>query len=132
MDIFSGFELDSLFPIVIKYSMESMEKAIIRNIEALEGTHDAASLIMIAQMLNSDQLYEKAKDRLIQHTEHLHPEDADRIGGKAVYEVMLGRYNNKVKITRQPEIPQCPSCNANVSFQVKCNNCDKSQRILAS
>jgi hypothetical protein len=129
VDIFSGFELDSLFPIIHKYSMESMEKAIISRLETSEGAHNAASLIMVSQMVESDRLYEKAKDKLIQHTDHLKPEDASRIGWKAVYEVMLGRSNNKSTIQCRRHIPQCTSCRRNSTFQLKCNWCNRTETV---
>jgi hypothetical protein len=125
IDIYSGLQLDSLFPVVLKYSMESIEKAIIKHLETTKGTHDAASLMMISQMLRSDQLYEKAKNKLIQHSDHLQPEDATRIGASAVYEVMLGRYNKKP--VPKPRITYCNSCTGNNSFRLSCNNCGRTE-----
>jgi hypothetical protein len=97
-----------------------MEKAIIKHLETAERTHEMASLIMISQMLNSDQLYEKAKNKLIQHTELLQPEDAYRIGAKAVYEVMLGRHADA---PTQPGTTFCSICRCTRQFALCCRSC---------
>jgi hypothetical protein len=127
IDIYSGLQLDSLFPVVLKYSIESMEKAIIKHLETTEGTHNAASLMMISQMLCSDQLYAKAKNKLIQHADHLESEDATRIGAIAVYEVMLERYNKKTVPEPRTKITYCKSCTRHNSFLLSFNYCGRNE-----
>ncbi|PVG00442.1 hypothetical protein CPB86DRAFT_729648 [Serendipita vermifera] len=108
MDIYSGSTLDSFFPIVHKYSMGAIEKSIIQHLEISSEVHDAASLMMISQILDSNELYDNAKKRLIERAEDLKQEDAVRIGASAVYEVMRGRGSSNVNSLVNSAV--CGSC----------------------
>jgi hypothetical protein len=101
-----------------------MEKAIISHLEMSEKTHDAASLMAISQILNSDNLYETAKRRLIQNVGHLELRDAERIGAKAVYEVMNGAYKDTFYDGRNlPKLDEgCRSCKSGL-YKLQCNWC---------
>ncbi|PVG00444.1 hypothetical protein CPB86DRAFT_782779 [Serendipita vermifera] len=125
VDIYSGSKLDSLFPIVLKYSIESVEKAVLKHLDVAEGTHDAVSLMRVSQMLNSEQLYEKARTKLVRHVEHLQIEDAKRIGVSAVYEIMLGRYNAKSSISHISQDAECNTCGHTntIELRERCTFC---------
>jgi hypothetical protein len=105
--------------------MDIMEKAIISHLEMSAKTHDAASLMAISQILNSINLYETAKKRLVQNVGHLELRDAERIGAKAVYEVMNGAYNGTLNNSRNLPKPDdvCHTCRNGV-YVMRCNWCD--------
>jgi hypothetical protein len=93
LDLYLDSRLDRLFPILLKYSVDKIEKSIIKHLEASKEIHDIASLLMISKLLGSDQLYGKAKNLLINHSKQIRPDDAGRIGADSLYEVMIERYN---------------------------------------
>ncbi|CAG8667802.1 7842_t:CDS:2, partial [Acaulospora colombiana] len=99
IDVFSGDNLDHVFPLVVKYSMEEIEQSILKRLDTCSSVEDATNLIVISQMLNSDQLYQKAKAVLVGHNDSLRLEQANRIGAIATYGVMAARQvRNQEKI----------------------------------
>ncbi|PVG00441.1 hypothetical protein CPB86DRAFT_782775 [Serendipita vermifera] len=115
LDVYLLTRLDAVFPILIKYSADTMEKSIIRHLEASQDIHNIVSLVMVSKILGSDQLYKKARDALIEHSEQIGPDDARRIDSVALYDVVIGRYNKLAE-----KAHSCRNCRSN-SF--KCRNC---------
>jgi hypothetical protein len=95
VDIYSDTGLDRLFPIVVKYSMDAVERSIIKHLQASYLNHDAASLVVIANHLQSKELYQMGISKLVAHSSSPEQADAERMGTSATYEVLTQRYNKK-------------------------------------
>jgi hypothetical protein len=79
----------SVLPIARKYCMDKIEAAILKQFGRASTTPGYVDLMVAAQIVGSQQLYQQALDGLISTRQHLNSAQAKRIGGEATFFVLI-------------------------------------------
>ncbi|PVG00440.1 hypothetical protein CPB86DRAFT_225962 [Serendipita vermifera] len=115
-DVYNDSRLYKFFTLAHKYSMELIEEDIIKYLENCNSLQDVSSLLVVAQIVGSTSLYDKAKGILIKREDNMTLEDARRIGLDTAYEILIARN----KMPRH----KCPTCFPRQPVWVYCEECD--------
>jgi lipopolysaccharide biosynthesis regulator YciM len=106
----------SVLPIARKYCMDKIEAAILKQFGRASATPGYVDLMVAAQIVGSQQLYQQALDGLISTRQHLSLAQAQRIEGEATFAVLA------------PSRKECSTCTygyAHVTWT--CNSCHRTQ-----
>jgi hypothetical protein len=117
VDIYVDPKLGKLLLLAHKYSMETIEKDIIGQLEKSKSVLDPTDLMVISQTIDSPSLYEKAKELLIKREENLTLDNAERIGLSSTYDILMARSK------RPPRCPHCHPSRPALTFQIVCTDC---------
>jgi hypothetical protein len=125
--VLSNEQMLSILRIAHKYCMGELEENTLKELDRASTTAEYVDLMVAAQIVDSDSLYQKALQCLITSYPILGLEQAERIGPQATYAIPTATISNKVAELANKDIAltnarKCGHCFSN---SVVCYNCTR-------